>query len=150
MRALIKDRVNIGDEDEQTYFDPKKLKFTEQIETGIRIAVTERPSVKRRRQLLIAKRNQEATERMENLKTVILQQIYLSMSPEENKALARRKKKASATTIFVDRQFNDIIDEILTHQEFSGYYTHRYEENPDVIKAFANFPILIRFEKTFV
>lgn len=150
MRALICDRIDIGDEDRETYFNPKELTFKESIDVGIRTAIRNRPSVKRKRENAIAKRNQEATERMENLKTVILGQIHMSMSPDENKALAKRKKKAKACTIFIDRQFADIVPEILKHQEFSGYITYVYRANPDILKAFPNFPILVKFEKTFV
>lgn len=150
MRALICDRIDIGDGDRETYFNPKDLTFWENIDVGIRTAIANRPSVKRKRENAIAKKHQEQTERMENLKTVILQQIYISMSPEENPALKKRKKKAKACVILIDRRFEDIVPEILQHQEFSGYIVHMYKANPDILLAFPNFPILVRFEKAFV
>lgn len=150
MKALVCDRVDIGTEDRPTFFDPKKLEFEEQIDVGVRTAIQSRPSVKKKAEVAQAKRNQKATERMEYIKTTILRQIEISMNPEKNKALQRRNKKALAVILCIAREFNDVLDELLKHQEFAGYSIYRYKENHDALLAFPNFPILIRFEKTFV
>ncbi len=150
MRILLRDRIDIGTSDNDTYFDPKKLPFFEQIGTGIRIALRNRPSAKRKQEELESKKYQEETERMENLKTMILQKLYTCMSPEDNPKLKESGKQAVAAVISISRGFEDIIGEILTHQEFTEYRTKIYEENSDVLKACPNLPILIRFEKKII
>lgn len=150
MKALVCDRVDIGSEDRPTYFDPKKLPFNDQIDVGVRTFVQSRPSVKRKAEVAQAKANEEATKRIECIKSAILMQIDKSMDPEKNRELKRKNKKALAATLVIARQFDDVLGDILKHQEFSGYSINRYEENKDALLAFPSLPIIVRFEKTFV
>lgn len=150
MRIQLRDRVDIGRTDNDTYFNPKNLSFREQLETGIRMALRNTKGAKRKREMLESKKYQEQTERIENLKTMMLQQIYRSMSPTENPRLRKTNRKAVGVVIAVSRRFEDIIDDIITHQEFEGYTITRYSENEDVLIACPNLPILIRFVKKVI
>lgn len=150
MRILLRDRIDIGSADNETYFNPKSLSFFEQIETGIRIALRNRKSARIKREILESKKYQAQTERIENLKTMILQQIYKSMTPTENPRLRKSNRKAVGVVIAVSRRFEDIIDDIITHQEFEGYNITRYTENEDVLLACPSLPIMLRFDKKVI
>lgn len=150
MRVKLYDRIDIGTPKNATYYDPKKLSFKEQISTSLRLLWFHRKKAIKQQELLESKEIQARMECIENLKTVVLAQIARSMSPDTNKALQRTKRKAIAVTIAIDRQFNEVVDEMLTHKEFEGYVVTRYKENKDAVYACPQLPILIRFRKNTV
>ena len=150
MRVLLRDQIDVGNAERRTYFNEKELTFFEQITVSIRMVLNNRKSVKRRLEEQEAKRNQQLSERIENLKTAILEQIRFSSSPEINKRLARANKKALAVTLSIDRSFADVIDEVLLQQEFDGYIVTRYKENEDVLQSCTNLPICVRFERRVI
>lgn len=150
MRGKLRERLSIGTEENPIYINGKNLTVLQSLEVGLRTALRDRKSAKDRRIAMAAKEMQERTERIENLKTTILDKLTSSMSPRENPLLAKYNKTALAVHLSVSRSCEDILQDLLKHQEFSGYKITVFSANPDILKAKPNLPIIIRFEKTLV
>ena len=150
MRGRLRTRISIDTDENSMQADSKTLTPLELIEVGIRTALFNTKSAKKKRADKEAASLKAYNEKLENLKTVILDKLTEYMSSKENLLLRKHHKTALTCYLAVSRTCSDVLEELLTHQEFSGYVIKILETDPDILIADPSTPIVIEFTKALV
>lgn len=148
MRLLISDRVCLGENDQEAFFEPKQLTWKEQLSVAVRMFWERRSSIKKKRERRRIVEYQKHAEKVENLKLALTEQINRSTSTRLNKKL--NNKTPMYVLVSVNRQFQDILKEVLEQKEFDGYSIEEYIANPDILQVYPDLPILIKFTRKVV
>lgn len=148
MRVLITDRVCLGENDQEAFFEPKSLPWKEQLSVAIRMFWERRSSIKRKKEKRRILEQQKHVQKVENLKIALMEQLNRSTSTRLNKKL--NNKAPMYVLISIDRSFQDVLKEVLEQKEFDGYTLEEYIANPDVLQVFPDLPILIKFTRRVV
>lgn len=86
-------------------------------------------------------------EREENLKTILLYHIYNDLVKNRNKAIREHKQVARTIIIEVEREFEDILDNVIRGKDFLSYNIDRIQENGDMLLAQPNLPMRLKVSK---
>lgn len=148
MRVLITDRISLGENDQDAFFEPKALPWKEQFSVAIRTIWERRSSIKKKREKRKILEQQQHAQKVENLKLALIEQLNRSTSTRVNKKL--NNKAPMYVLISIDRSFKDVLNEVLEQKEFDGYTLEEYVANPDVLQVFPDLPILIKFTRKVV
>lgn len=81
----------------------------------------------------------------ESLKSILLARIFRAFS--EDAEVAKRGKECKAVVLCVDASHKKSLDRVLKDRDFLSYDIEFVKENPDIRKAFANMPYLLRVSK---
>ena len=142
MRVFLRDVVDISQN-----VDMQSLGYAERIITSIRYQFNQSKYFTRRRRKLEEQKTMIRLEREENLKTILLYHIYNDLVKNRNKAIRQHKQVAKTIVIEVEREFEDILDNVIKGKDFLSYNIYRIQENPDMLLAQPNLPIRLRISK---
>lgn len=84
----------------------------------------------------------------ENLKNILLAQIFKAFSGDTGTAGAAGDCKS--VVLRIDAAYKKSLDRVLKNRDFLSYDIEFVEENPDIRKAFVNMPYLLRVSKKLV
>lgn len=117
---------------------PPKLK----IYAGIVSSYHESDSYKQKVNQAMEKTNIERMKKDEQLKEIILAQIFKAFSDESE--LKKRDKVCESVILKIPAVHKKALDRILEHREFMSYNISYIPENDDIRKAFPDMPYLLR------
>lgn len=142
MRVFLRNVVDISQN-----VDMQSLGYSERIITSIRYQINQSKYFARRRRKLEEQKTMIRLEREENLKTILLYHIYNDLVKNRNKAIREHKQVARTIIIEVEREFEDILDNVIRGKDFLSYNIDRIQENGDMLLAQPNLPMRLKVSK---
>ena len=126
----------------------RKLSPMMKVYAGIVCKWHESDMYKQKRSRSIELANIARMQKDESLKSLLLAQIFKAFG--EDSEVAKRGKVCKAVILTVDAAHKKSLDRVLKNKDFLSYNIEFVEENPDIRKAFADMPYLLRVSKKLI
>ena len=133
MRTLM--RVEI---DPSRPIDLASLKGFERITVAVRYKFITSSFYQKYKNKELDKQAHLLATKKENLKNVILYHLTQQL---------QKKANVGSVTLFVDRSFEDVLQDVLHSMDFSGYTIYKKKENPDVLLVHPEMKICLIAER---
>lgn len=140
MKVKMRDIVDISQ-----HVETHNLPVMEALTVGIRKAWTNRKSYQRKLANKETEKQLERQQRIDSLREVILYHVDKYLLSQETKL--NQNKNVTEITVTISRHYRDVLYEVVTSKELLGFKIEKVKEQPDMLRAFPNLPILVKISK---